>query len=793
MRLQKKLSVALTLTALVPLVALISIALYHSTSTTEKLSLDLAQRTTQTGASHLNAYFSQRLAEISVYARSPLLASMEIPQFDRYLRAEQSRFGHEYEKFIIGFPDGREYNTASGNPAHNGVLTSNDNDPSSAPKSIQDRDFWQATIRDNVRGEEIRYISNPMISFTTGVKQIVVAATILNERGEVAGMIGGALQWSRIEALINEVHREVIREYDNEARFMIVSANGKFIYHWNPTKTVRLLRDDQGQLVKNATGDSVAVSNNITDEPYLEIAKTGAAMLKGESGITSFFDDELKLDAYLVYAPIGKTGYSVGLVLPQHLVTQPVAGLRGVFFTITLFVVAFVALSAPIISRQFINPISKLSRLTQRVANGNLTLRAPVERSDEIGILSRAFNEMIEKLELRESELRGAHLQLQTSIVEKTARLHEEVANKEAIQTQLEIECERAQRYLDVANVMLLVLRPDQSIELINRKGCELIGYDDAELIGKNWFDQCAPLDVRDTLRGEFVSVVNGRARVSPHDESNIIDREGNRRLIAWRNSEVRDSDGRLVSIISSGEDITEKSRVDQMKRDFVSVVSHELRTPLTSIRGALRLFSTVSTIQLTPEAAHLLDIANRNVERLSLLINDILDIDKIESGRMKLDFQSLNISPLVKQSIESNRAYGHQFGVSFVLNDKCRDAKANVDGAQFQQVMSNLLSNAAKFSPPNKPIAVDVERAGNKVRVSVKNDGPGIADEFKDKIFQKFSQADRSNTRSKGGTGLELSIAKALVENMGGNISFFSAQNQGTTFFFELPVIPEP
>lgn len=792
MRLQKKLSIALALTALVPLVALISIALYHSTNTTEQLSLDLAQRTTQAGASHLNAYFSQRVAEIAVYARSPLLASMEISQFDRYLRAERSRFGHEYEKFIVGFPDGRVYSTASGNPAQNGVLTTNDDDPSATPKSIRDRDFWKATIRDNVRGEEIRFISNPMISFTSGIKQIVVAATIINERGKVAGMIGGALQWSRIEALIDEVHREVIRAYDNQARFMIVTANGEYLYHWDSSKTVRLVRDDQGQLIKNAAGDNIVASSNISDEPYGEIARSGAAMLKGKSGVASFFDDELKLDVYLIYAPIGDTGYSVGLVLPQHLVTQPVANLRGVFFTITLFVVAFVILSAPIISRQFINPISKLSRLSQRVANGNLSLRAPIDRNDEIGVLSRAFNEMIEKLELRENELRGAHLKLETAVVEKTARLHEEVAIKETVQAQLKIECERAQRYLDVANVMLLVLRPNQTIELINRKGCELIGYDDADLIGKNWFDHCAPPDVRDTLRSEFVSVANGEARMSPYSESYICDREGNRRLIAWRNSEVRDNEGRLVSIIASGEDITERSRIDQMKRDFVSVVSHELRTPLTSIRGALGLFGTVSTIQLTPEGAHLLEIANRNVERLSLLINDILDIDKIESGRMKFEFQTLSISPLIKQSIESNRAYGQQFGVSFVLNDKCRDVKAKVDGVRFQQVMSNLLSNAAKFSPPNKPIAIDVERAGDKVRVSVKNDGEGIADEFKDKIFQKFSQADRSNTRSKGGTGLGLSIAKALVENMGGNISFFSVQNQGTTFFFELPVTPE-
>ncbi len=792
MKLQKKLALILVITALVPLFTVISVALYHSLETTEKLSLEIARRTVDTGAEKLSGYFAQRLAEIGAYAGGPTLRTMDFKRIAPFLNRELARHRGEYEKFVLGRPDGTFYNTAGGNPYLGGVRTFADDDPLAKPKSIAERDYWQVTVGENSRNESRRYVSNPMISMTTGVQQIVVAASILDDQQHVVGMIGGALQWDRIAQLIDEVHREIVSEYHNEARFLLVTSNGDYLYHWDPAKTVKLLLDGAGQPVQNESGENISVSSKITEDPLPAIARNGAAMLQGQSGIEQFFDPAINADAFLVYAPVESAGYSVGLILPRQVVVGPVDRLRTVFISFSLVVGALVILGAPLISRQLTSPVAALSRLTQRIAQGQLGTRARVDRNDELGALARAFNQMAKSLEERESDLRSAHDKLEQAVQKRTSQLREEIASKESIEQQLKLECARAQNYLDVAGVMLLILRSDQTVELINKKGCELTGYAEDELVGKNWFDFCVPGDKRETARAAFVDSLAPGASMAPYFECDIVCKDGSRRIIAWRNIAVRDSTGNVVSVVSSGDDITERRRINQIKRDFVSIVSHELRTPLTSIRGALGLLNSLHTVSLPPEASHLLDIASRNVERLVLLINDILDIEKIESGRLKFDLKPLNIAPIIQQSIESNRAYGQQFGVRYVLRDQSNGASATVDALRLQQVMSNLLSNAAKFSPPNNEVEIDVERANGSVRVSVKDRGPGIPEEFKEQIFQKFCQADPSTTRSKGGTGLGLTIAKALIERMGGNIDFLSVRDQGTTFFFELPIAGE-
>jgi signal transduction histidine kinase len=183
-----------------------------------------------------------------------------------------------------------------------------------------------------------------------------------------------------------------------------------------------------------------------------------------------------------------------------------------------------------------------------------------------------------------------------------------------------------------------------------------------------------------------------------------------------------------------------------------------------------------------------LVDIAYKNSERLILLINDILDMEKIEAGKMEFHSKPTELEPLLKQALEGNNAYAEQFNVSYELVSELSEMMVNVDANRLMQVFSNLLSNAAKFSPKGGKVLVAVERIDHRIRVSVKDNGPGVPDEFKGKIFQQFAQADSSNTRKKGGTGLGLSIAKAIIEQMGGSIGFDSQPNVQTAFYVELP-----
>ena len=229
------------------------------------------------------------------------------------------------------------------------------------------------------------------------------------------------------------------------------------------------------------------------------------------------------------------------------------------------------------------------------------------------------------------------------------------------------------------------------------------------------------------------------------------------------------------------------------MKNEFISTVSHELRTPITSIQGSLGLIANGIMGPLPVQAKPLVDIAYKNCQRLVTLINDILDMEKIAAGKMRALFKPVEIGSLVEQAIEANRAFGAQYNVSFELRNAATGIHVNADSDRLIQVVTNLLSNAAKFSPRGGTVDVAVSARDGWVRVSVADHGPGIPEEFRKRIFQKFSQADSSDMRQKGGTGLGLAICKIILEKHGGRISFESEIGKGTTFLFELPISEGP
>lgn len=258
-----------------------------------------------------------------------------------------------------------------------------------------------------------------------------------------------------------------------------------------------------------------------------------------------------------------------------------------------------------------------------------------------------------------------------------------------------------------------------------------------------------------------------------------------------------RDGDGKVIGLYAFLTDVSEGKRLARLKNEFVSTVSHELRTPLTSIRGSLGLIEGGVAGALPDKAKNLVSVAKNNCERLIRLINDILDIEKIEAGKMDFDMKPLDLVQIVVQSLADNESYARAHQCSFAMDGEMRGAMVNGDRDRLLQVIANLASNAAKYSPPGGSVDVAVTREGERLRVSVTDRGPGIPAEFRGRLFQKFSQADSSDTRKKGGSGLGLSIAKAIVEYHGGEIGFETATageaaegRTGTTFWFALPAM---
>ena len=253
---------------------------------------------------------------------------------------------------------------------------------------------------------------------------------------------------------------------------------------------------------------------------------------------------------------------------------------------------------------------------------------------------------------------------------------------------------------------------------------------------------------------------------------------------IKWLNKGT--VDGRLLIMLH---DITERLEQEQLQADFISMVSHELRSPLTSIKGSMGLLLSKAAGQLPPKAEGLLEIAHRNADRLVLIINDILDMEKISSGRLDFELETADLSELVAESLRANATAHQRFGLQIKCHGVDTPTYIETDANRIIQVLTNLMSNAAKFSKPGGTVEISVEKTPENVCVSVRDEGMGIAPEDQHKIFQRFADMANSDRATKGGTGLGLSICKAIVEGLGGTIDFVSKEGLGTTFTFTLPV----
>lgn len=232
-----------------------------------------------------------------------------------------------------------------------------------------------------------------------------------------------------------------------------------------------------------------------------------------------------------------------------------------------------------------------------------------------------------------------------------------------------------------------------------------------------------------------------------------------------------------------------EANSLSKLKSGFVSTVSHELRTPLTSIMGAIGLIKAGVEDPSSDTFKQMIDVAYSNADRLLLLISDILDIEKIESGNMDFTLSRENMNDLIESCLEHNAGLAKKYHVTFNFIKSTEMPLINIDKNRINQVLNNLLSNAAKFEPNNGTINIETTLEKNNVIVSITDHGSGIPVDFRDKIFQRFTQADISNTKNVSGTGLGLAITKHIIEQHNGKINFESESNVITRFYFSLPI----
>jgi PAS domain S-box-containing protein len=343
-------------------------------------------------------------------------------------------------------------------------------------------------------------------------------------------------------------------------------------------------------------------------------------------------------------------------------------------------------------------------------------------------------------------------------------------------------EAEERRRIFETSLDLILVTDRQGNFIRVSPSSLATLGYSPEEMVGHSAVE-FIHLDDLDPTRSEMRLARRGKEL--RNFETRYLHKDGRAVMLAW--SGVWSEPEQRHFFI--GRDVTEQKRIERMKDEFIATVSHELRTPVTTMAGPLGLLAGGAVGDLPDAVKRLVNMAHSNCNRLTLLINDILDIEKIVSEKMPFNFQYVEARTVIEQAIAANRPLAQNFGVSVRLDaDTNADVAVRTDGDRLLQVVTHLLSNAVKFSPRGEAAVVSIETADDHVRIAVCDRGPGIPEEFKSLIFEKFAQVDATDARQKGGTGLGLSIVRETMIRLGGSVGHMAAPSGGSIFHVDVP-----
>ena len=392
--------------------------------------------------------------------------------------------------------------------------------------------------------------------------------------------------------------------------------------------------------------------------------------------------------------------------------------------------------------------------------------------------LSVQFAIAIQQAELyRDLQINNA--ELENRVAERTAELFKR-------QSDLQEFNRRWQSLLDNVRLIVVGLNCDGIVEYANPFFLDSAGYQLEEVIGKHWFSHFLPQIEQAQVIGDFSDSLLNLDHFNKYYQNSIVTKTGEERIIAWNNTILRNQDEEFIGTMSIGEDITEKLKVERIKSEFISIASHELRTPLASIRGALGLLAS-GVLDNKPEIAkNMLNIAASDTERLVRLVNDILDLERLESNNVNLNRQWTDMGDLCQQAMDTMQALAAESQIQIRYNP--RSQQIFVDRDRLIQTLVNLLSNAIKFSPPHSEVNIETESLADQVIFRVRDRGRGIPERNLESIFERFNQVDASDSRQKGGTGLGLAICRSIVQQHGGKIWIESVVSEGSTVSFSIP-----
>ncbi|HKO01526.1 MAG TPA: ATP-binding protein, partial [Thermoanaerobaculia bacterium] len=504
-----------------------------------------------------------------------------------------------------------------------------------------------------------------------------------------------------------------------------------------------------------------------------------------------------------IYRPIAIDGQHLGtlyIVTDDHVSVaraKRYAIAAGAILVLSLFV-AFLLSSG--LQSLISAPITELARVANEVTHSrNYAARVELahEPQNEIGKLIVGFNQMLAEIERRDEQLQRHRDELEGQIALRTSELISANIQLRAARDAAELAAEahadlgrRKQLILNSAAEGIFGLDSAGVVTFINRSAARILDWPVEEIAGKRLHDFIQPPDAHgETLTACAICSDSIEPAVRVGKRGSFVKRDGTEIPIEYTASTMLDPSSRPSGVVVTFRDITERLVVDRMKDEFVSTVSHELRTPLTSIRGALGLLASGLIGNIGERAQKMLDIAVTNTDRLVRLINDILDLERIDSGRVELNRATCDASDLMTSAVDVMQAFADRAGVEIEIEQIHESLW--VDPDRIIQTLTNLLSNAVKFSPRDASVRVSAERDGEFFTFIVEDHGRGIPTSHLESVFERFKQVDSSDSRNKNGTGLGLAICRSIVNAHGGRIWAESVEGKGTTFRFSIPLQP--
>ncbi|MEH6491833.1 ATP-binding protein [Halopseudomonas sp.] len=507
--------------------------------------------------------------------------------------------------------------------------------------------------------------------------------------------------------------------------------------------------DTTHQIYVTATDPKLAMQPlpDSADSPLLAALRSGQS-----SGL--LHNSETGGDDLFIADDMPHLGWRVVSLTALKQITDKLDPILSQRLIIGLMFFLLLALALVLLLRRAMNPLSAAAHQITEMMEGQRPIQPiRIDRTDEVGHLVHAFNQLSQRQQQQARELQR---------------------ERDLLRSQFD-QSSDAIVLLDVHSLQILEANP-QCTRLLGYSAERLRGRPFAELLAGDQPALPALLQQAMTEAGHCIMALLRQFGGSVHCE------------VTGASVGLPDQRQLMLNL----RDISERLRSEQLKNDFVSTVSHELRTPLTSIYGSLRLVNSGVLHSQPEQAASLLQAAEENSQRLTALINDLLDIDKLEAGKLELKLQQLDVDQQLQDARRLLASTAAEAEVRLQLPAP-HGLHIMADPQRFQQVLANLLSNAIKFSPPGAVVEIATQATEQQVRLVVIDQGEGIPLAFQPNVFQRFAQADATATRQRGGTGLGLAITRSLVRAMHGAVGFSSTPGQGSQFWVSLPRVLPP